>query len=662
MKQKLLKTIVLGLMAMVGVNTWADTFSPTADVYFRTSLSETYSWSSGYPKTAATLGDNNMAGNHRVGMFVLQKYSVENLKAANKITLKVKRVTSGGGDALGIWAFSTNDWSNESTAATLASAVNTIVGLDLNTTGTPSNSPLVNGASTITDDVCSFAISGTALTTLKEAATYDGTTGTFTLLITNKTNDMSSNSSSDRKFYGSGHSTEANRPYIDVDFYPVAIGNTAYATLNAAVSAATTDDVITIYDDIELSSQISIGTALSIVPAKAGLTIKRATSLGNNVLFTTSAAVAVSLGSASYSLTIDGQSTSSTRQLVEITQGSLSLTNTSIKDVYTSSNQGVVCAKSNGIVKLTDVTFDGCQATAENAGIVFCGINDGIVLSDNNTFTGCTGYGMYLERRFKIDETNGISHTTPISIFVKTDNIALGGVVATKANDDDVMRFVIKNAGYGLYKNTGSGRQDLKCCEGYPLEVTSAGAATLMLPYASTIPTGVTCYTLSYTSGDDITATEVTGGTLSANTPVLVIANEGLYYMLNSTKATSATSYTASDIHTEGVLTGVYKKTTVTAGNYILTKHDDVVAFRKVKEGSTNKVQAYRAYLTASHSASAPEFLGINFDGNVTAIDTIEKKTLTDDGEIYNLQGVRMTGSNLPKGIYVKNGKKFVVK
>ncbi len=29
---------------------------------------------------------------------------------------------------------------------------------------------------------------------------------------------------------------------------------------------------------------------------------------------------------------------------------------------------------------------------------------------------------------------------------------------------------------------------------------------------------------------------------------------------------------------------------------------------------------------------------------------------------IYNLQGARMNGNNLPAGIYVKNGKKFVVK
>lgn len=188
----------------------------------------------------------------------------------------------------------------------------------------------------------------------------------------------------------------------------------------------------------------------------------------------------------------------------------------------------------------------------------------------------------------------------------------------------------------------------------YTLTVTDAGAATLMLPYPTTIPTGVTCYTLSYSSGDEVTATPVST-TLPANTPVLVIAKEN-DYTFNATSDVETLKTAAS-----GVLTGVCAETIVPADNYILTKHGDAVGFR-MADGSTNKVQAYRAYMTASYAAGAREFLGIDFDGDVTAINAVEKKTVTDDGEVYNLQGVRMTGGNLPKGIYVKNGKKFVIK
>ena len=190
MKQKLLKTIALGLMAMVGVNAWADGITPTLDVYFRTSLSTgdnpAYSWTSGYPKTASE-SNNEFAGNHRVGMFVLQKYEVENLSAVKSLTLTL--TGASGTDAIAIWTF-TNNWTASTDVATLASAVNTAVGLNLNTTGTPSNSPLVNGTnskSTVETGInaCTFTISGTALTTLKNAAEGN----TFTLLLTNKTTD-----------------------------------------------------------------------------------------------------------------------------------------------------------------------------------------------------------------------------------------------------------------------------------------------------------------------------------------------------------------------------------------------------------------------------------------------------------------------------------------
>ncbi|MBQ2209344.1 MAG: hypothetical protein II404_05210, partial [Prevotella sp.] len=115
---------------------------------------------------------------------------------------------------------------------------------------------------------------------------------------------------------------------------------------------------------------------------------------------------------------------------------------------------------------------------------------------------------------------------------------------------------------------------------------------------------------------------------------------------------------------TSGVLIGNYAESFYAPVNsYILTNHSGSVAFRKVANADKNLVKPYRAYMSVTTPIqSAPAFFGIDFgtDGT-TAIKAVEKPVV-DDGEIYNLQGVRMTGSNLPKGIYVKNGKKFVVK
>lgn len=47
---------------------------------------------------------------------------------------------------------------------------------------------------------------------------------------------------------------------------------------------------------------------------------------------------------------------------------------------------------------------------------------------------------------------------------------------------------------------------------------------------------------------------------------------------------------------------------------------------------------------------------------DATGISDVITETVSTSDAIYNLQGVRMNGKNLPVGIYVKNGKKFIVK
>ncbi len=185
----------------------------------------------------------------------------------------------------------------------------------------------------------------------------------------------------------------------------------------------------------------------------------------------------------------------------------------------------------------------------------------------------------------------------------------------------------------------------------YTLSVSDAGAATLILPFDATIPAGVEVYTLNYTAGASAAqATEVTA-TLPANTPVLVIADEGNYDF------TGAGIWQKAATMTSDALTGVYQKTVVPSGSYILTKKDDVVGFRKA-DGSTNTVEANRAYLTAT-GASAP-MLSINFGGGTTGIGDVRNLMEEGRGEYYNLNGQRVAQPN--KGLYIINGKKVIVK
>ena len=183
----------------------------------------------------------------------------------------------------------------------------------------------------------------------------------------------------------------------------------------------------------------------------------------------------------------------------------------------------------------------------------------------------------------------------------------------------------------------------------YELTVGSYGAATLSLPFDATIPDGVTCYTLNYTSGDKVTATEVTGGTLSANTPVLVNATTGNYEFTRTGEIVSASAVS-------GALTGVYATTDVPAESYILWANaENPIGFYKANNST---VAAYRAYLTAE--GAGVKALSIIF-GDETGVDMVQSEGLMNqDSRIYNLAGQRL--SKARKGINIVNGKKYVVK
>ena len=684
MKQRLLKTIALGLMAMVGVNAWAEDFTPTADVFFRTSNDNTGWNSTTYPQTAESCGDGLFAGNHNAGMFVLQKYIIPNISAVKTLTLTLTGTTSNTPDALAIWSYSTNDWSSAKTtenASAIATAYQSVVGVALHSSGTANTTYLVDGTNTKESDgdirYCKYSISGDKLTALKNAAAADGT---FTLLITHTTSQISSGGNTDRKFYCSAHSTEAYRPKVTVTYDKVGVTygdntKTAYSSFEAArsaVASAAKDATITVMEDQNITSRVNAitGKTVNIIAGVDGVTLTNTASNTLSFLANASCAGTINVGSADHSLIIKN-SAETTNNVVETSGNStdavIKIENVTFKDISSSNTLGLIKANnSSGTITLKDVTFDNCSATADNAGIIYSDATDRIFLSGDLSFTNCTGYNFHLKGRVKESSLNELGQV----LTIYSNNIALNASAVVNMNTANREKYVLVNENRCVKpKGNGDGNEELVVSEAYTLSVSDANAATLIIPFATTIPDGATCYTLNYSSGANIDASLVET-TLPANRPVLVIAtgsSDGTKYKFNaSTRATSSTEASTSvdeATRTFGKLIGNYNESFYAPINsYILTNHSGSVAFRKVTKADQNQVKPYRAYMDVTYSAGAPEFLGINFDGNVTAIDAVEKKAIVEDGEIYNLQGVRMTGSNLPKGIYVKNGKKFVIK
>lgn len=426
------------------------------------------------------------------------------------------------------------------------------------------------------------------------------------------------------------------------------------------------------------------GKTLSIVPKVSGVILTAGSHNRGNIWFLNAQDNAtLNIGSSDYSMAIEGYGfNDNNKQLNAVCanekKGVMAITNVTFQKFrfgtdntkygYVYANKVAATSSTEGFVTMTDVTITNCE-TDNTAFINSINTNsDAICLKGCFTMTHKEGKSEPVFRllgRIKLGDksSNNVYNdfTAPNLLAILWGGSATIGtnvivkVPASQANGI----FDIADENYGLVRSGSGG--DMKLTQAYNLNVTSAGAATLVVPFAATIPSGATCYKLTYTSGDDITATSEAA--LTANSPVLVIADEGTYKFVST--ATSGDLATGSaQTSAYGAMIGNYDANyVVPTDKYILTnkKGTGTLGFRKAN-GTNNRIQANRAYLDVTHTTGAPEFLGINFDGNVTAIDSVEKKAIVEDGEIYNLQGVRMNANNLPKGIYVKNGKKFVVK
>ena len=183
----------------------------------------------------------------------------------------------------------------------------------------------------------------------------------------------------------------------------------------------------------------------------------------------------------------------------------------------------------------------------------------------------------------------------------------------------------------------------------YTTTITAAGAGTLCLPFAATIPVGVEAWTLAYTSGDAAVATPVET-TIPANTPVLINGSGEKTF-------TGSGAVDADASNVSGALTGVFAAATVPVNSYVLQKQDAKVGFFKVTGAKT--INPFRAYLTAGGGAPS---LHIIFpeEGDVTGISEIEKMRNADNVTIFDLQGRKVAQPQ--KGLYIVNGKKVIFK
>lgn len=186
----------------------------------------------------------------------------------------------------------------------------------------------------------------------------------------------------------------------------------------------------------------------------------------------------------------------------------------------------------------------------------------------------------------------------------------------------------------------------------YVMPKGACGYAVTVAPHV-----GVITKTEAYTEGQPV----------PAQTALLIGGAPGTNYYPAVLKEDVAATYSGEN----------YMEGRRTAEGYTNTQKGVAVFYYKLALNSASKPGFYygaadgaafqltkptTAYLAVPKSITPVNGYLIDFDGEETGISTIAPTNGNADGAIYNLNGIRMTQTlrNLPKGVYIVNGKKVI--
>ena len=178
------------------------------------------------------------------------------------------------------------------------------------------------------------------------------------------------------------------------------------------------------------------------------------------------------------------------------------------------------------------------------------------------------------------------------------------------------------------------------------VSVKAGKLATRIFPFKPTSLSGVEFYSCAECSDNFLRFEEVTDPV--ANVPYILYSEEG--YNENGNNVPLAGWGTATaDTYTQGLLTGVLKRTVVPQNSYVLQTQEDVQAFYKVdKTGAYSS--PYRVYVTVPETTEVKAF-GFTIDDMETAIEAARAEGESTVTLHYNVAGQQI--QNLQKGLNI---------
>lgn len=202
------------------------------------------------------------------------------------------------------------------------------------------------------------------------------------------------------------------------------------------------------------------------------------------------------------------------------------------------------------------------------------------------------------EKRFFLDEINVAAPSTGETVDVK-----------------------IPASGWGTF------------CYKYPLDFTAAST-----------PEGLKAYAVSATSSSNATLTQITEKIIGG-TGIIINGTPGTTYAINV--ADKGTAYSGTNL-----LTGTLAPTYVEEGQYFLKSGQFVYS-------SAGILPAQKAYLKKENAPEAAANFGFVTE-DATGISEVHNNITLDDDKWYDLSGRAVSPTS--KGIYIHNGKKYVIK
>ena len=264
------------------------------------------------------------------------------------------------------------------------------------------------------------------------------------------------------------------------------------------------------------------------------------------------------------------------------------------------------------------LTFKAAPWVSDKSNTMSVSVNGGTI----KNMTGSMIQGQWNDFSATITPTPTSSAITITFAVTGTEKrFFLDEINVAAPSTSETVNVTIPSSGWGTY-----------CCQ-WPLDLTEGS-----------LPDGFKAYAVSSSSSTNVTLTEISQK-LIGGTGIIINGTPGTAYTLKI--ADNGTAYSGTNL-----LTGTLSPTYIEKGQYFLKNGQFVYS-------SAGTLPANKAYLKSANAPEAAENLGFVVE-DATGIAVVRNAVIEEDDKWYDLSGRAVSPTS--KGIYIHNGKKYVIK